>query len=644
MKFSKVLFPTLLVLLGSVATVRATDKWFDINGTTAGGGPDGSGFYDGAWDTTTANWNTDPTGVAATTTWTDGDIAHFYAGNDPTAFGGITISGSINPGGLEVEEGKVQLVGTGLNMGANPWKVDNGAEFVISNLNQVTFAAPGSVLTLDGGKFTNLIVGGGSGILSGTNSSIQLTANGGTINTPNGGPTGVDSDTSAYSIMVYTNSITMASGVTSATLHKTGHGELRALTNWNFTNLAVDQGLYRINGTGGTETGFGAATGTVTVAGGALENTSQGAALGTSIGIASPTTRSFVLSGVGATKDSEIVLNAGWTINGPISGPGGFILNGWERGDAGAVIGSQTQILTLNGTNTYGGQTTIGFGTIIANGGHAIPDTSRVSISTRSLWGNGTQSTFNTAVFQVGTSTVAATETIGSLDGGNATRGTVSILNVGSALITGADGTSSTFSGTISGAGSLQKTGGGTFTMDGVKSYTGDTKVLGGTLSTTTASLADTADVYVNSGALFNLNFSGPDTIKSLFLNGAAQAIGTWGGAGSGAANISALLSGSGILNVTSAGAPPGVAGDYNGNGVVDMADFVLWRNGGPLQNEVNTIGTVDASDYDAWRARFGNTSGSGSGLGAGTAVPEPATLALVLLGGLGLIARRRDR
>ena len=33
---------------------------------------------------------------------------------------------------------------------------------------------------------------------------------------------------------------------------------------------------------------------------------------------------------------------------------------------------------------------------------------------------------------------------------------------------------------------------------------------------------------------------------------------------------------------------PGGVPGDYNGNGVVDMADYVLWRNGGPLQNEVD--------------------------------------------------------
>jgi hypothetical protein len=86
----------------------------------------------------------------------------------------------------------------------------------------------------------------------------------------------------------------------------------------------------------------------------------------------------------------------------------------------------------------------------------------------------------------------------------------------------------------------------------------------------------------------------------------------------------------------------PGVAGDYNGNGVVDMADYVLWRNGGPLLNEVNTPGTVDATDYDAWRARFGNTSGSGSGLGSGSAVPEPSIMSLFALSSILMSFGRR--
>ena len=58
-----------------------------------------------------------------------------------------------------------------------------------------------------------------------------------------------------------------------------------------------------------------------------------------------------------------------------------------------------------------------------------------------------------------------------------------------------------------------------------------------------------------------------------------------------------------------------GVLGDYNNNGKVDAADYVLWRNGGPLSNEVDTPGTVNAADYTEWRARFGNP-GSGAGLG----------------------------
>jgi hypothetical protein len=82
--------------------------------------------------------------------------------------------------------------------------------------------------------------------------------------------------------------------------------------------------------------------------------------------------------------------------------------------------------------------------------------------------------------------------------------------------------------------------------------------------------------------------------------------------------------------------APEGVPGDYNDNGSVDAADYVLWRNGGPLQNEVPgvTPGQATAEDYAAWRARFGNTSpvGAGSQLQGATA-PEPSTF--VLLAGI---------
>jgi hypothetical protein len=66
----------------------------------------------------------------------------------------------------------------------------------------------------------------------------------------------------------------------------------------------------------------------------------------------------------------------------------------------------------------------------------------------------------------------------------------------------------------------------------------------------------------------------------------------------------------------------------------VDAADYALWRKGGPLQNEVDTPGTVNGADYTEWRARFGDTSGSGSGL-VGGAVPEPTSAFLLILAAL---------
>jgi hypothetical protein len=76
-----------------------------------------------------------------------------------------------------------------------------------------------------------------------------------------------------------------------------------------------------------------------------------------------------------------------------------------------------------------------------------------------------------------------------------------------------------------------------------------------------------------------------------------------------------------------------GVPGDYNDNGVVDAADYVLWRNGAPLHFEVDAPGTVNAADYTSWRARFGKTTaGAGSALSDVTIVPEPSAIALVTL------------
>jgi hypothetical protein len=70
-----------------------------------------------------------------------------------------------------------------------------------------------------------------------------------------------------------------------------------------------------------------------------------------------------------------------------------------------------------------------------------------------------------------------------------------------------------------------------------------------------------------------------------------------------------------GVLSVVSTGIP----GDYNNNGIVDAADYVVWRNG---------LGTTfTQNDYNVWRTNFGRTAGAGSGATAIAVVPEPATL-----------------
>lgn len=77
--------------------------------------------------------------------------------------------------------------------------------------------------------------------------------------------------------------------------------------------------------------------------------------------------------------------------------------------------------------------------------------------------------------------------------------------------------------------------------------------------------------------------------------------------------------------------APAGVLGDYNNNGVVDGADYVVWRKGGALQNESASPGVNAPDDYTYWRSRFGKTDNS-PGVGSGGAVPEPTACLLGLI------------
>jgi arabinogalactan endo-1,4-beta-galactosidase len=82
---------------------------------------------------------------------------------------------------------------------------------------------------------------------------------------------------------------------------------------------------------------------------------------------------------------------------------------------------------------------------------------------------------------------------------------------------------------------------------------------------------------------------------------------------------------------------PSQLAGDYNQDGSVDAADYLVWRktlssttdlraNG---DNTEASAGIIDQADFDFWRARFGNTRRT---LQTTAAVPEPAIIGLLLI------------
>jgi hypothetical protein len=77
--------------------------------------------------------------------------------------------------------------------------------------------------------------------------------------------------------------------------------------------------------------------------------------------------------------------------------------------------------------------------------------------------------------------------------------------------------------------------------------------------------------------------------------------------------------------------------GDFNENGSVDAADYVLWRD------ELGA--TYTQEDYDVWRANFGQMGGGGAVSAAASlarAVPEPTALFLLVtaIAGCSLAAR----
>jgi autotransporter-associated beta strand protein len=220
-----------------------------------------------------------------------------------------------------------------------------------------------------------------------------------------------------------------------------------------------------------------------------------------------------------------------------------------------------------------------------------------------------------------------------------------------SGIVSGADGTSA-----------LTKISSGKLTISGTNTYAGGTTISAGTLelsgapaklgtgnvtatgtgtllaidSGVTNAIGDSSTLSLGGFATMTLGSGVNDKISTLILDGVQQPAGTYGSSQSGAVNKrDVYFSGTGILTV----GPSILAGDYNNDGVVNAADYVVWRKnvGQPSQSLPNdTTGViVGQAQYNLWRSNFGGTTslpGSGA-LEIGSTIPEPSSVALLTLG-----------
>jgi hypothetical protein len=86
--------------------------------------------------------------------------------------------------------------------------------------------------------------------------------------------------------------------------------------------------------------------------------------------------------------------------------------------------------------------------------------------------------------------------------------------------------------------------------------------------------------------------------------------------------------------------------GDYNRDGIVDAADYVVWRKSLdqtelPLAADGNGDGEVDEEDYAVWRGNFGRLRLTGASVAAAAstlpAIPEPPSFLLFLMALVGI-------
>jgi hypothetical protein len=102
------------------------------------------------------------------------------------------------------------------------------------------------------------------------------------------------------------------------------------------------------------------------------------------------------------------------------------------------------------------------------------------------------------------------------------------------------------------------------------------------------------------------------------------------------------------VSTLPSSGSLPG---DFNNDGKVDAADYVIWRKQNGTNNALpndNGLGVpIGQAHHTLWRNNYGRPPGASTEVASGlvsAAVPEPASIVLVFLAALVQILPRRLR
>ena len=318
------------------------------------------------------------------------------------------------------------------------------------------------------------------------------------------------------------------------------------------------------------------------------------------------------------------------TYSGAISGAGGITKVG-------------TGVMTLAGQSTYSGPTTISTGTLKLEGpANILP--------------------IGTALTLAGSTTLnlnSVNQQIGSLADGGVEPQNHRVL-LGSATLTVGDSTSTTFTGAITGStGSVTKVGSGKLTLTGFNVYSGSTSLNAGILavsgdeaigSTGTAgsilkfnggTLETTADF--NSDRRINVFAPGGNFNTNGFnatLTGVISGVGTLTKTGAGTLTLDPAADLTVLGGLTAGGGTTLIDGQLGNGSAVASA-----TNGGHLA--FGTVSQTLASLNIGAGSTVSFSGGAASAFGApgfkSTAlVPEPGTIGLLLVGTLGVLARRR--